>query len=119
MLKHADAAMYQAKRAGRDAYALYTDDAGRTRGKLTLTARLRRALDEEQFVLHYQPVHDLPTGRLRGIEALVRWQDPGVRARAAGRVPPARRGDRPDRAHRRLGARGRLPPGGRLGRSWA
>ena len=83
IFKHADAAMYQAKRDGRDAFALYADDAGETRRKLTLTARLRRALDEEQFVLHYQPVHDLPTGRLRGLEALVRWQDPD-----SGLVPP-------------------------------
>ena len=84
IFKHADAAMYQAKRGGRDNFALYSDDAGETRRKLTLTARLRRALAEEQFVLHYQPVHDLPAGRLLGVEALVRWQDP-----EAGLVPPA------------------------------
>ena len=83
LLKHADAAMYQAKRAGRDAYALYSDDAGATRRRLTLNARLRRALDEEQFVLHYQPVHELAGGAIRGVEALLRWQDPD-----GGLVPP-------------------------------
>lgn len=57
---------------------------GETRRKLTLTARLRHALAEEQFVLHYQPVHDLSTGRLLGLEALVRWQDP-----ESGLVAPA------------------------------
>jgi diguanylate cyclase (GGDEF)-like protein/PAS domain S-box-containing protein len=84
LFKNADAAMYQAKRAGRDSFALYSDDAGESRRRLTLTARLRRALAEEQLVLHYQPVHDLPTGALRGVEALVRWQDP-----ECGLVPPA------------------------------
>jgi sensor c-di-GMP phosphodiesterase-like protein len=68
--------MYQAKRAGRDNFALYSNDAGETRRKLTLTARLRRALAEEQLVLYFQPLHELPSGRLRGVEALVRWQDP-------------------------------------------
>jgi diguanylate cyclase (GGDEF)-like protein/PAS domain S-box-containing protein len=85
LLKHADTAMYQAKRSGRDAYALYSDDAGDSRGRLTLTARLRHALAEDEFVLHYQPVYDLATGGLRGVEALVRWEDP-----AAGLVPPDR-----------------------------
>jgi diguanylate cyclase (GGDEF)-like protein/PAS domain S-box-containing protein len=83
LLKHADTAMYQAKRAGRDAYALYSDDAGDSHRRLTLTARLRRALEEDEFRLHYQPVYDLGSGHLCGVEALVRWQDP-----TAGLVPP-------------------------------
>ena len=78
LLKHADAAMYQTKRAGRDAFTLYSPGAQDVRGKLTLTARLRRALTEEEFVLHYQPVHDLRTGRIRGVEALLRWDDPAT-----------------------------------------
>jgi diguanylate cyclase (GGDEF)-like protein/PAS domain S-box-containing protein len=83
LLKHGDAAMYQAKRAGRDAYALYSDDAGDSRRRLTLTARLRHALEADQFLLHYQPVYDLRSGALCAVEALVRWQDP-----AEGLVPP-------------------------------
>ena len=83
LLKHADTAMYAAKRAGRDSYALYSAGAEDSRGKLTLTARLRRALAEDEFVLHYQPVHDLATGRLCGLEALIRWQDPNL-----GFIPP-------------------------------
>jgi diguanylate cyclase (GGDEF)-like protein/PAS domain S-box-containing protein len=83
LLKHADTAMYQVKRSGRDAYALYCDKAGDSRRRLTLTARLRRALTEDVFRLHYQPVYDLGSGALRGVEALVRWADP-----VAGLVPP-------------------------------
>ena len=83
LLKHADTAMYAAKRAGRDSYALYSASAEDTRGKLTLTARLRRALAEDEFVLHYQPIHDLATGQLRGLEALIRWHDPHL-----GFIPP-------------------------------
>ena len=83
LLKHADTAMYQAKRAGRDAYALYSEDAGDSHRRLTLTARLRRALAEDEFRLHYQPVHDLRSGALFGVEALVRWDDP-----EQGLVPP-------------------------------
>jgi diguanylate cyclase (GGDEF)-like protein/PAS domain S-box-containing protein len=83
LLKHADTAMYQAKRAGRDAYSLYSDDAGDIHTQLTLTARLRRALAEDELLLHHQPVFDLASGALCGIESLVRWNDPAV-----GLVPP-------------------------------
>jgi len=85
MLKHADTAMYQAKRTGRDTHAAYCADTDDNRAKLTLTARLRHALAEDEFVLHYQPVFDLGSGHLCGLEALVRWQDP-----VAGLVPPDR-----------------------------
>jgi diguanylate cyclase (GGDEF)-like protein/PAS domain S-box-containing protein len=83
LLKHADTAMYQAKRSGRDAYQRFRAGAEDIRHKLTLTARLRRALAEGEFLLHYQPVFDLETEHLRGMEALVRWHDP-----VAGLVPP-------------------------------
>ena len=85
LLKHADTAMYQAKRAGRDAYALYADDAGDTHTRLTLTARLQRALSHEELLLHHQPIFDLASGDLCGVESLVRWHDPTV-----GLVPPDR-----------------------------
>jgi diguanylate cyclase (GGDEF)-like protein/PAS domain S-box-containing protein len=76
LLKHSDAAMYQAKRAGRHGLAVYSGDSGASRRRLTLTARLSRALTGRQLVLHYQPVHELGTGELVSVEALVRWQDP-------------------------------------------
>jgi EAL domain-containing protein (putative c-di-GMP-specific phosphodiesterase class I) len=75
--------MYAAKRSGRDAYASVAAEAEDARGRLTLTARLRRALAEEEFLLHFQPIYDLSTGALCGAEALVRWLDP-----ATGLVPP-------------------------------
>ena len=103
--------MYQAKRSGRSAYTLYREHDEDHRDKLTLTARLRRALEEDEFVLHYQPVHDLTTGRIRGVEALVRWRDPAGRPDRPGGLHPPRRGDRADHADRRLGHRGGVRPG--------
>jgi predicted signal transduction protein with EAL and GGDEF domain len=76
LLQHADAAMYQAKRGGRDSFALYSDDAGASRRKLTLSARLRRAIERDELLLHYQPVHELHGSSIRGVEALLRWDDP-------------------------------------------
>jgi diguanylate cyclase (GGDEF)-like protein/PAS domain S-box-containing protein len=83
LIKHADGAMYAAKRSGRDAYASVAVAADDARGRLTLTARLRRALAEDEFRLHFQPIYDLSTGALCGAESLVRWQDP-----VAGLIPP-------------------------------
>jgi EAL domain-containing protein (putative c-di-GMP-specific phosphodiesterase class I) len=56
-----------------------------TAGRLSLENQLRQALDQEQFVLHYQPKIDLATGKIMGAEALIRWNDPNT-----GLVPPAR-----------------------------
>jgi len=76
MLVEADAAMYQAKRAGRNRFSMHTEARAGGRGKLTLTTRLRRALAAEEFVLHYQPIYDLASEVPVSVEALIRWNDP-------------------------------------------
>jgi diguanylate cyclase (GGDEF)-like protein len=77
ILRSADMAMYRAKAAGRARYemfdrAMHTDALERLR----LETDLRRAVELSEFVLHYQPVVSLRTGRVTGLEALVRWQHP-------------------------------------------
>jgi diguanylate cyclase (GGDEF)-like protein/PAS domain S-box-containing protein len=76
LLKHADAAMYQAKRAGRGRHALYRAADDTATRRLELTSRLRTALAGDQLELHFQPVVRLADGRIVGAEALVRWNDP-------------------------------------------
>jgi len=77
LLERADAAMYVAKSNGRDRLAIY-DQTVRDRELSVLAIRndLRRAVDETELRLHYQPVYDLRTGHVIGTEALVRWMHP-------------------------------------------
>ena len=77
LLKHADLAMYQAKAAGRNAFRFF--DARMNADileRLNLDSGLREALGQQQFVLHYQPIVDIHSGRLLSAEALIRWQHP-------------------------------------------
>lgn len=83
LLKNADAAMYQSKNGGPGRYILFGAGTWGTHSKLALVTRLRKAVDEQQWVLHYQPVVDLVTGEILGVEALLRWRDPDD-----GLVPP-------------------------------
>jgi diguanylate cyclase (GGDEF)-like protein/PAS domain S-box-containing protein len=76
LLKNADSAMYQSKRFDPGGYMIYATGGEDPMEKLSLTTRLRRAVEQEHWVLHYQPLVDLSDGRLVGVEALVRWQDP-------------------------------------------
>jgi diguanylate cyclase (GGDEF)-like protein/PAS domain S-box-containing protein len=77
LLQGADAALYRAKGDGRGIYRYYADEMTQSaRERLHLESRLRRALAEGQLRLHYQPQIDLCSGRILGVEALVRWQDP-------------------------------------------
>ena len=77
LLKQADSAMYQAKDAGRATVRFFTTDLNFLLAKrLEIESRLRKAIENEEFFLRYQPQVDLDTGRICGMEALVRWQDP-------------------------------------------
>jgi diguanylate cyclase (GGDEF)-like protein/PAS domain S-box-containing protein len=77
LLKNADSAMYRAKAAGRNGIGTYEPEHGQaTMARLELGNLLRRAIDQQQFELHYQPQIDLATGRVTGAEALIRWRHP-------------------------------------------
>ena len=77
LLKHADMAMYQAKAAGRNGFCFFDAQMNAvTRERLSLELDLRQALLRDEFVLHYQPIVDLHSGRLLAAEALIRWQHP-------------------------------------------
>ncbi len=75
LLKHADTALFQAKAAGRDGQRRYTHPSADALEQLAMTGRLRRAIEDGRLVLHYQPLVDLETRAIVGVEALVRWQD--------------------------------------------
>jgi diguanylate cyclase (GGDEF)-like protein/PAS domain S-box-containing protein len=76
LLQHADMAMYQSKSRGRAASTVYANVAQDPLERLSLPARLRRAIAEDELVLYYQPIVELATGRLAAMEALLRWNDP-------------------------------------------
>jgi diguanylate cyclase (GGDEF)-like protein len=77
LLKNADTAMYRAKARGRGAYQLYDKSMNeRALDHLRMETRLRRALERNEFVLHYQPRIDVASGRIVGAEGLIRWQHP-------------------------------------------
>nr|WP_314478908.1 EAL domain-containing protein [uncultured Pseudomonas sp.] len=84
LLRAADAAMYAAKQAGRQQYRFYDQELnGRARSRLMLEDGVRTAIEQQDFTLVYQPQVAFADGRLRGFEALLRWQHPSV-----GDVPP-------------------------------
>ena len=82
--RNAVAAMVRAKSNGRNTFQFYsTEIDSASREKLALETRLRRAIERDELLLHYQPKIDLKTGRLVGAEALLRWKHPDL-----GLVPP-------------------------------
>ncbi|WP_458736823.1 phosphodiesterase DibA [Pseudomonas chlororaphis] len=84
LLRNADTALFKAKSAGRDSYALYTEElTAHAQQRVEIAFELRRALEQQELRVFYQPVHDLASSRLVGVEALVRWEHP-----QRGLVPP-------------------------------
>ncbi len=117
LIKYADTAMYAAKAKGGARFQYFAREMNQAATeRLHIEYRLRAALDGGQFVLHYQPKIDM-TGRLTGLEALLRWQVEGEAHAGAGAVHRDRRGERTDRRDRRLGHHDRLPAIARLDRS--
>jgi len=84
LLRNADTAMYNAKAKGGNRYQFYTDEMNqKVNSRLTIETELRRAIKENEFIIHYQPQVNAHTGELEGAEALVRWIHP-----TAGMVAP-------------------------------
>jgi diguanylate cyclase (GGDEF)-like protein len=79
LLVNADVAMYQAKDQGRNNYQYYSESMNKfTFERFTIEHKLRRALDHNEFMLFYQPQIDIRTGRMIGVEALIRWLQPDL-----------------------------------------
>ena len=75
ILHNADLAMYRAKQRGRSNFQFYTPDLNAAvQARMTLEMQIRSGLDEDQFVLYYQPQVEMLDGRIRGVEALLRWR---------------------------------------------
>ena len=84
LLKNADAAMYRAKKNGRNNFQFFTSEMNaQAEERLILESDMRKALENHEFVLHYQPQADLQSGEIIACEALIRWQHP-----ERGLIPP-------------------------------
>jgi diguanylate cyclase (GGDEF)-like protein/PAS domain S-box-containing protein len=85
LIKNADTAMYHAKEQGRNNFQFFAVEMNlKSVQRQSLESGLRRALERDEFLLHYQPKVDLVTGEITGVEALIRWQHPDL-----GLVPPS------------------------------
>jgi diguanylate cyclase (GGDEF)-like protein len=84
LIRCADLAMYQAKKQGPGRFEVFHPAMqARLLRTRDLEVRMRRAVEQDEFVLHYQPIVDLADGRIRAVEALLRWEQPDL-----GRIPP-------------------------------
>jgi diguanylate cyclase (GGDEF)-like protein/PAS domain S-box-containing protein len=85
IIRNADAAMYHAKQNGGNSFSFYSSEMNAAAvERLMLKSKLRRSVERDEFVVHYQPKVDLHTGRIVGAEALLRWRLPGH-----GDIPPS------------------------------
>jgi chemotaxis family two-component system sensor kinase Cph1 len=84
LLEYADLALYKVKRSGRNAYSMYAPDMRAAEPRGVYGELLARALRDDEFRLHYQPIVDARSGELRGLEAFLRWDRPGLAELAAG-----------------------------------
>ncbi|MCG2579514.1 MAG: EAL domain-containing protein [Marinobacter sp.] len=79
LLQHADAAMYQAKHKGKSSYAHFVPEMTEvSHDRLQMESRMRRALDQNEFELYFQPIVQTDTGALSSAEALIRWNSPSM-----------------------------------------
>jgi diguanylate cyclase (GGDEF)-like protein len=86
LINHADVAMYRAKEMGGDNFQFFSEEMNaRSVARLTMERHLRKALENNEFTLHYQPKVSLRSGLITGMEALLRWKNPEL-----GMVSPAR-----------------------------
>lgn len=90
LLKNADSAMYAAKDKKGNNFQFYSEIMGaQTASRLVMESALHLALEREEFVLHYQPLIDVSTGKFAGVEALLRWQQNGFLVSPAQFIPLA------------------------------
>ena len=83
LMKNADTAMFRAKRSGPGAYVIHRADEADALTRLSLSTRLRKAVEQKTWMLHYQPLIRLDSAQMYGVEALIRWPEPN-----GGLVPP-------------------------------
>jgi diguanylate cyclase (GGDEF)-like protein len=88
LLRNADAAMYTAKKSDPGGYVVFTAREEDPRKRLSLASRLRQAVSDSSWVLHYQPIVDLGDGSVHSVEALVRWREPNGGLTAPGEFIP-------------------------------
>jgi len=89
LLKRSDTAMYHAKQRGGNRFDFYSEDMNAAiQRRVALEERLRTALDQNEFLIHYQPQFDLTRGRIIGAEALLRWKHPELGLVAPGHFLP-------------------------------
>ena len=89
LTKNADMAMYLAKEDGKNGFRFFTKEfKTQSIERLTLESALRRALERDQFTLHYQPKVDMASGQITGVEALLRWNHPDLGTVSPGQFIP-------------------------------